>query len=208
MRWHKRLGAYLLAAGLVDEETLSKALDIQRNQAHPKTKIGKLLIEMGMTDDLNIAKTLASQLNIEFIHLKDLKVPREVLLCIIPTSLATSSMIVPISKKGKKLRVAMANPLEQYVIDDLRFITQLDVDIAVAPENEVRDALDKYYINNVDTNLADEKDIDAFLEVIEDERGIDDEDDLQNLIGITEQAPVVKFTNHIIANAIKYRHPY
>jgi type IV pilus assembly protein PilB len=204
MRWHKRLGAYLLAAGLVDEETLSKALDIQRNQAHPKTKIGKLLIEMGMTDDLNIAKTLASQLNIEFIHLKDLKVPREVL-CIIPTSLATSSMIVPISKKGKKLRVAMANPLEQYVIDDLRFITQLDVDIAVAPENEVRDALDKYYINNVDTNLADEKDIDAFLEVIEDERGIDDEDDLQNLIGITEQAPVVKFTNHIIANAIKYR---
>jgi type IV pilus assembly protein PilB len=204
MRWHKRLGAYLLAAGLVDEETLSKALDIQRNQAHPKTKIGKLLIEMGMTDDLNIAKTLASQLNIEFIHLKDLKVPREVL-CIIPTSLATSSMIVPISKKGKKLRVAMANPLEQYVIDDLRFITQLDVDIAVAPESEVRDALDKYYINNVDTNLADEKDIDAFLEVIEDERGIDDEDDLQNLIGITEQAPVVKFTNHIIANAIKFK---
>jgi type IV pilus assembly protein PilB len=204
MRWHKRLGAYLLAAGLVDEETLSKALDIQRNQSHPKTKIGKLLIEMGMTDDLNIAKTLASQLNIDFIHLRDLKIPRDVL-SIIPTSIATSSMIVPVSKKGKKLIVAMANPLEQYVIDDLRFITQLDVDIVVAPESEVRGALDKYYINNVDSNLADEKDIDAFLEIIEDERGLDDVEDIQNLIGITEQAPVVKFTNHIIANAIKYK---
>jgi type IV pilus assembly protein PilB len=204
MRWHKRLGAYLLAAGLVDEETLSKALDIQRNQSHPKTKIGKLLIEMGMTDDLNIAKTLASQLNIDFIHLKDLKISRDVL-SIIPTSTATSSMIVPVSKNGKKLRVAMANPLEQYVIDDLRFITQLDIDIAVAPESEVRSALDKYYINNVDSNLADEKDIDAFLEVIEDERSLDDEEDIQNLIGITEQAPVVKFTNHIIANAIKFK---
>jgi len=204
MRWHKRLGAYLLAAGLVDEDTLSKALEIQRNQAHPKTRIGKLLIEMGMADDLNIAKTLASQLNIDFIHLKDLKIPREVL-AIIPESIATSSMIVPISRKGKKLTVAMANPLEQYVIDDLRFITQLDVDIAVAPENEVRHAIEKYYINNVDRNLADEKDIDAFLEVIEEERSFEDDDDIQNLIGLTAQAPVVKFTNHIIANAIKYK---
>ena len=204
MRWHKRLGAYLLAAGLVDEDTLSKALEIQRNQAHPKTRIGKLLIEMGMADDLNIAKTLASQLNIDFIHLKDLKIPQEVL-AIIPESIATSSMIVPISRKGKKLTVAMANPLEQYVIDDLRFITQLDVDIAVAPENEVRHAIEKYYINNVDRNLADEKDIDAFLEVIEEERSFEDDDDIQNLIGLTAQAPVVKFTNHIIANAIKYK---
>jgi len=204
MRWHKRLGAYLLAAGLVDEDTLSKALEIQRNQSHPKTRIGKLLIEMGMADDLNIAKTLASQLNIDFIHLKDLKIPREVL-AIIPESIATSSMIVPISRKGKKLTVAMANPLEQYVIDDLRFITQLDVDIAVAPENEVRHAIEKYYINNVDRNLADEKDIDAFLEVIEEERSFEDDDDIQNLIGLTAQAPVVKFTNHIIANAIKYK---
>jgi len=206
MRWHKRLGAYLLAAGLVDEETLSKALEIQRNQSHPKTRIGKLLIEMGMADDLNIAKTLASQLNIDFIHLKDLKIPREVL-NIIPESIATSSMIIPISRKGKKLRVAMANPLEQYVIDDLRFITQLDVDIAVAPENEVRHAIEKFYINNVDGNLADEKDIDAFLEVIEDDRSLDtgDDEDIENLIGLTAQAPVVKFTNHIIANAIKYK---
>ena len=204
MRWHKRLGAYLLAAGLVDEDTLSKALEIQRNQSHPKTKIGKLLIDMGMTDDLNIAKTLASQLNIDFIHLKDLKIPREVL-SIIPTSTAVSSMIVPINRKGKKLVVAMANPLEQYVIDDLRFITQLDVDIAVAPENEVRTAIEKYYVNNVEGNLAEEKDIDAFLEVIEDERPHDDDEDIQNLLGLTEQAPVVKFTNHIIANAIKYK---
>jgi type IV pilus assembly protein PilB len=203
MRWHKRLGAYLLAAGLVDEDTLAKALEIQSGQSHPKTKIGKLLIEMGMTDDLNIAKTLASQLNIDFIHLKDMKIPKEVL-NIIPASTAKSSMIIPVSKKNKKLLVAMANPLEQYVIDDLRFMTQLDVDIAVAPEREVRNALDKYY-NNVDADLAAEKDIDAFLEVLEDERVADDDEDIQNLIGLTEQAPVVKFTNHIIANAIKYK---
>jgi type IV pilus assembly protein PilB len=204
MRWHKRLGAYLLAAGLVNEDTLSKALEIQRNQAPPKTRIGKLLIDMGMTDDVNIAKTLASQLNIDFIHLKDIKIPKEVL-GTIPSSIATSSMIIPISKKEKKLRVAMANPLEQYVIDDLRFITNLDVDIAVAPESEVIKAIEKYYINNVDTEVADARDIDTFLEVIEDEKGFDDDEDLQNLIGLTEQAPVVKFTNHIIANAIKYK---
>jgi len=204
VRWHKRLGAYLLAAGLVDEDTLSRALDIQRSQSPPKTKIGKLLIDMGMTDDVNIAKTLASQLNIDFIHLKNLKISKEVL-STISTNTATTSMIIPISKMGKKLVVAMANPLEQYVIDDLRFVTQLDVDIAVAPESEVLAAIDKYYVNNLDDNLVDGKDIDAFLEVIEDEIPVDDDEDIQNLIGLTAQAPVVRFTNHIIANAIKYK---
>ena len=204
VRWHKRLGAYLLAAGLVDDETLSKALDIQRTQSPPKTKIGRLLIDMGMTDDVNIAKTLASQLNIDFIHLKNLKIQNAVLQTI-PASIATSSMIIPISKKEKKLVVAMANPLEQYVIDDLRFITQLDIGIAVAPESEVLAAIDKYYTNNLNDILPDDTDIDAFLEIIEDDKNQDDEDDIQNLIGLTEQAPVVKFTNHIIANAIKLK---
>jgi len=204
VRWHKRLGAYLLSAGLVDEETLSRALDIQRKQSSPKTKLGKLLIDMGMTDDVNIAKTLASQLNIDFVHLKNLKIPQDILNSI-PATTATTSMIVPISRKGKKLIVAMANPLEQYVIDDLRFVSQLDVDIAVAPESEVQAALNRYYVNNVTSNLSEDKDIDAFLEVIEDEKTMDDEEDIQDLIGLTEQAPVVKFTNHIIANAIKYR---
>ena len=170
VRWHKRLGAYLLAAGVVDDETLSRALDIQRTQSPPKTKIGKLLIDMGMTDDVNIAKTLASQLNIDFVHLKNLKIQNNVLHTI-PASIATSSMIVPISKKDKKLVVAMANPLEQYVIDDLRFITQLDIGIAVAPESEVQAALDKYYTNNLDEGLGEDTDIDAFLEIIEDEKG-------------------------------------
>ena len=207
MRWHKRIGAYLLSAGLIDEETLSRALEIQKKQSHPKSKIGKLLIEMGTTDDVNIAKTLASQLNIDYVNLEGLKIPREVLRTISGDT-ATTSLIIPLSKKGKKLVVAMANPLEQYVIDDLRFVTQLDIDIAVAPEGQVRKAIEKYYVNNVNTNLAENKDVDAFLEVISDENvadGADGEDDIQNLIGLTEQAPVVKFTNHIIANAIKYK---
>jgi type IV pilus assembly protein PilB len=203
-RWHKKLGAYLLSSGLVDEETLSRALEIQQNQSYPKTRLGKLLIEMGMTDDVNIAKTLASQLNIDFTHLRNLKIPKEVLQAI-PASIVKTSNIIPISKKGKKLIVAMANPLEQYVIDDLRFITQLDVGIAVAPETEVREAIEKYYTNNLESNVHEDLEIDAFLEIIEEDRIGDEDEDIQNLIGLTEQAPVVKFTNHIIANAIKYK---
>ena len=97
VRWHRKLGAYLLAADLVDEATLDRALEIQRKQVEPKTKIGKLLIEMGMTDDVDIAKTLASQLNINFSHVSNLKIPREVL-SLVPASIAEASMIVPISK--------------------------------------------------------------------------------------------------------------
>jgi len=204
VRWHKKLGAYLLAAGLVDEDTLSRALEIQRGQSYPKTKLGRLLIEMGMTDDVNIAKTLASQLNIDFMHLRNLKIPKEVLGAV-PASIAQTSNIIPVSKKGKKLVIAMANPLEQYVIDDLRFVTHLDVGIAVAPESEVRDAIERYYTNNLQSNVQEDAEIDAFLEIVEEDKIGDDDDDIQNLIGLTEKAPVVKFTNHIIANAIKYK---
>jgi len=204
VRWHKKLGAYLLAAGLVDEDTLARALEIQRGQSYPKTKIGKLLIEMGMTDDVSIAKSLASQLNIDFIHLRDLKIPKEVLQAI-PSSIVKTSLIIPISKKGKRLVVAMANPLEQYVIDDLRFITQYDVGIAVAPETEVQEAIERLYTNNLARNVHEDAEIDAFLEIIEENKTVDEDEDIQNLIGLTEQAPVVKFTNHIIANAIKYK---
>jgi type IV pilus assembly protein PilB len=204
VRWHKRLGAYLLTAGLIDEETLARALEMQRTQNPPKTRIGKLLIEMGLTDDVNIAKTLASQLNLEFLHLNNLKIPKDVIKAI-PASIITASMVIPISKNNKKLVVAMANPLEQYVIDDLRFVTQLDVSVVVSPESEVVSAIEKYYTNNLNSNLSEDSDIDAFLEVVEEEKSHDEDDDLQNLIGLTEQAPVVKFTNHIIANAIKFK---
>ena len=204
VRWHKRLGAYLLAAGLIDEDTLARALELQKKESPPKSKIGKLLIEMGTTDDVSIAKTLASQLNIDYINLENLNIPSEVLRTI-SADTASTSMIIPINRKGKKLVVAMANPLEQYVIDDLRFVTQLDIEIAVAPESQMRKAIEKYYVNNVKSKIREDKDIDSFLEVIADEKVTDDDDDIQNLIGLTEQAPVVKFTNHIIANAIKYK---
>ena len=203
-RWHKRLGVYLLAAGLIDEKTLTKALEIQKAQSPPKTPIGKLFIEMGVTDDVNIAKALASQLNIDFLPLENLKIPSDVI-SIIPASIAISSMVMPISKKGKKLVVAMANPLEQYVIDDLRFITALDVEIAVSPESEIIASIERFYTNNLDSKLSEDADIDSFLEVIADEKAPEEENDIQNLIVLTEQAPVVKFTNHIIANAIRFK---
>jgi type IV pilus assembly protein PilB len=159
---------------------------------------------MGVTDDVNIAKALASQLNIDFLPLENLKIPPDVI-SIIPASIATASMVIPVSKKGKKLVVAMANPLEQYVIDDLRFITALDVEIAVSPESEVIAAIERFYTNNLDSKLSEDAEIDAFLEVITDEKSPEEENDIQNLIVLTEQAPVVKFTNHIIANAIKFK---
>ena len=77
--------------------------------------------------------------------------------------------------------------------------TQLDVEIAVSPESEVIKAIEKFYTNNLDNKLGQDSDIDSFLEIIEDEKSHEDENDIQDLIGLTEQAPVVKFTNHIIA---------
>ncbi len=196
----KKLGQCLIDAGFIDEETLSKALEEQKRT---KKKLGQILTEMGGTDDVEIAKALSSQLNIPFIRLVGLKIPKDIV-SLVPPELAENYLLIPVEQSGKTLQVAMINPLDYYAIDDLRFATQLQIEAAVAPAAELLESIRQHYPKvDLDT-LFKGTSFESSLEVVEKESEETDEDsDVRDLIGLTERAPIITFVNAIIADAIK-----
>jgi type IV pilus assembly protein PilB len=136
-----RLGEYLVMIGLIDKETLNKALNAQKSS---KKKLGEILMDMGVADDVVIAKALAVRLKIPYGRIDKVSIPDDII-SLVPPELAEKYSVIPLRKNGNRLLVAMANPLDLYAIEDLRFYTQLPIDRAVVPMGDVLTAIEKHY---------------------------------------------------------------
>ena len=118
-RTRKKLGDILVEAGLIDQKVLHNALEIQKVQ---KKRIGQILINMGEATDEEIAKALAHQLKIPFMHLGQVKIEPETI-ALVPPEIVENYLLIPIRKTEQGLLVAMVNPMEINALEDLRFIT-------------------------------------------------------------------------------------
>lgn len=195
-----RLGEILVKSGLIDEKTLTKALEIQKTQ---KKRLGQILVDMGVADEVIIAKTLATQLKIPYGRLKKVKIAKEVI-GLVPAELAENHLVIPIKKRGNSLLVAMSNPLDLYALDDLRFFTQTRIDVAVVPEGDILDAIGRHYPkSDLRRSLESGPDIDGEIEVIQERDP--DEKEAHELLVLTELPPIVRFTNSVLADAIKLK---
>jgi type IV pilus assembly protein PilB len=196
----KKLGECLVETGLIDEKTLAKALEIQKVQ---KKKIGQILIDMGVADDQEIAKALATQLMIPFLHLSRVEIPQEII-SLVPAEVAENYLLIPVKRTEKGLLVAMANPLDLYAVDDLRFLTQMTIDIAAASQGEILQVIERYYPKqDLERDFDSEPDIDRGIEVIPPIKK--EEKDVEDLMTLTERPPVVRFTNALLADAIRLK---
>ncbi len=199
----KKLGECLVEAGLIDNKTLEQALQVQRVQ---KKKIGQILIDMGVADELTIAKALASQLKIPLIRLGKMDIPKEII-SLIPSDLAENHLVVPVKETETGLLVAMANPLDLFAIDDLRFVTQKRINIAIAPEGDILRAIERHYPqNDLEKDLDSGPAIDEGIEIIQ-RKEMEEKDltDIQEMLDLTERPPVVRFANAVIADAVKLK---
>ncbi len=196
-----RLGEYLVKIGLINEETLNEALKIQKSG---KKRLGEVLMDMGVADDVVIAKALAVRLKIPYGRIDNASIPKDIT-SLIPPELAENHQVIPLRKKDNRLLVAMANPLDLYALEDLRFYTQLPIDRAVAPSSDLVKAIEKHYPKQgSEMNLAlefgtGEEDI----EVIE--RKKEKETPIRELQDLGDLPPIVKFVNSVISNAIKLK---
>ena len=153
----------MLQANLIDSKTLEAALEIQKTQ---QKKIGQILVDMGVTDDEQIAKALASQLKIPFIRLNDVQIPQEVI-DLVPQDMAENYLLVPVKAVKKQLVIAMANPLEFHALDDLRFVTQMSIFVTVAPQGDILSAIHKYYPRRgLDKDLGPDMGIAETIEIV------------------------------------------
>lgn len=139
-----RLGDALVKDGMISEEQLQKALELQKGSGR---KLGETLIDAGMVTEENIAKVLSKQLGYESIDLQNIAISKDVLDLVTP-SVLKKNRVIPIEYAPDNmniLRVAMADPLDLDAMDDISIITGCQVEPLVSTPRSVMLAIDRFY---------------------------------------------------------------
>ena len=143
-REKKRIGDMLINENVITQEQLEKALPIAKEK---HKKIGETLIELGFTNELEIAKALSQQLGLELVNVSAINIPEEVQNLVSETVLRKHVMIPYAFDKNNAnvVHVAMADPMDMVALDDFSIVTNLQVEPAVATGRDILLTLDKYY---------------------------------------------------------------
>ncbi|MFQ5966296.1 MAG: GspE/PulE family protein [Acidimicrobiia bacterium] len=176
----------LLDAGVIDQETLTEALEKQKESNAP---IGRVLVEEGMVAERDLVRVLAENIGIEFVDLEEMTVDPAAA-SIIPESLATRYGAIPIGFEDGKLVVAMADPGNVLAIDDIRALSGTEVIPKVATRSDVEGAIRR--LGALDESVTDLAELAA---------GDVETDDLGIIEAAAEDAPVVKLVNTLITRA-------
>jgi len=137
----KKLGDMLKEAGLIDDFQLESALSHQRNWGG---KLGSIFIELEFIREEDLARIIAEKLRTPYINVFDPEIPENVVRLIKP-EIAKKYHVIPARRDKGMLMLAMSDPLDIEAIDEIRFITGLNIKPSLALESEIRDAIKKYY---------------------------------------------------------------
>jgi len=135
------LGERLLKKGLLTEEQLELAL---REQTSTGALLGNVLHSLGFVSQEAIIETLAQEAGVECIKIKEYDVS-DTAIKLVPEAFARKHKIIPLSVDNGTIKVAMANIFDVAVIDELQGLTKYYVDVAAATEDDIREALNRYY---------------------------------------------------------------
>ncbi len=190
-----RLGELLVRNKLITEKQLTTALEDQKTAGG---RLGASLVKLGFLQEEDLAAFLSRQYGVPSINLSEFEIDPGIIK-LIPAEVVQKYHLIPVNRAGATLIVAMSDPSNIFAIDDIKFMTGYNVEVVVAADASLKQAIDKYYDQSAsfDDVMGDLDDID--LEVVDDE----DQIDLNALQQATEDAPVVKLVNLILTDAIK-----
>ncbi len=195
----KPLGQLLKEMELVTEGQIQEALAMQRQKGGA---IGDILIALGYINREELLLALGAQMGMDVINLEEMELADEVL-DKVPATVAKAYNIIPISFENNLLTVAMANPHDIAVLDELRYMTHCEVKGAVAGEEAVGAALEKYYAHKTESLakvLGQLGDGELQFEEIKDAKKKGGAYNVEEMINA---APVVKLLNLVLLTAIK-----
>jgi len=191
----QRLGELLVRENLISLAQLQKAQDEARRTGQ---RIGAALVRTGAIDESKLTDFLSKQYAIPSINLADFEIDEEVLQ-LVPRETCEKHLLIPVNRAGASLIVAMADPSNIPAIDDIKFLTGYNVDGVLAPESQIRDAIEKYY----GPTISYEKVMEGFDESEIDFEVMEDEGNVVDLERAADEAPVVRLVNLILIDAIK-----
>jgi type IV pilus assembly protein PilB len=195
-----KLGEMLIKAGLLTPQRLQEALEYQKSNGG---KLGLNLVKLGFVKDEDLTRILSQQYGVPSIHLPKVEID-DAVVKLIPSEVAQKYLIMPVSRSGSTLTIAMVDPTNVFAMDDIKFMTGYNVEPVVCSETAIKEAIDRYYgsihaleLKKVMDEMAHEEE--QNLELLDE----DEEVDLAKLEASTEEAPVVRLVNLILTDSIK-----
>jgi type IV pilus assembly protein PilB len=192
-----RLGELLVREKLITPLQLQGAVEQQRKSGG---RLGHHLTKLGYVQENELTAFLSQQYGVPSINLSDFDIDPEVLK-LVPKEVVVRHQLIPVNRAGQNLIIAMADPSNIYAIDDVKFVTNLNIDVVVASEPAIAEAIEKYYTSNVSFE-------DVMLDFADDDEEfeLDDVEEDLNVLDLERSAgdaPVVKLVNLILLDAIR-----
>ena len=200
----EKLTSLLIDKGLLKKEDLEKALSVQKEKGG---SLSDILVDSGYISKEDLMIVLSQELGIPPINLSRYKIEPSVLK-IIPQKTAKYYRILPLSRMGDTLMIAITDPLNIFITDDIKTLTGFKISPVLTTEKDIKEALKQYYGESATT---------AVERIVESMKGADDikvieavtregaSDSSSDLLRMTQEAPVVKISNLLLAEGVNLR---
>src|SRR4051812_31206391 len=196
----QRLGDLLVREKVITPEQLDQAMKAQK--APPNGRLGSILVKLGFLTDEDVTNFLSRQYGVPAINLSFFEIDSAVVK-LIPQDTAKRYQILPLSRVGASLTIAMVDPTNVFAMDDIKFMTGFNIEPVVASEVAIMEGIEKAYaagkeeenLENIMASMGDEADV----ELAADEA----EASLAELEKGAEEAPIVKLVNLILTDSVK-----
>ncbi len=197
-----RIGELLVKAGRITPQQLQEGLARQKKEG---VRLGEALVSLNVLKESELVEFLAQQFGVPAVDL-DRVPPDKSLLEKVGVEICRKYTMVPVQRNGAKITVATADPTHLIALDEIKFKTGYGAEPVIAAESAIKRVLDQHFgsqraieIKNVLNEMQGEPALDASLEVLEEEENLD----LEAIEKESEEAPVVRFVNLILTDAIR-----
>jgi type IV pilus assembly protein PilB len=195
----ERLGELLVKESAITPEQLEQAQKLQREKGG---RLGSALIKLGFLNETEVTTFVSRQYGIPAVNLAYCEIDPAVVK-LIPYEVAKRYQVLPLSRVGPALTVALVDPTNVFALDDIKFMTGYNVEPVVASESEIKEGIERAYSTKQEDNLES---VVASLDGAESDLEIQEaeaEMNLEDLERAADQAPIVKLVNMILTEAVK-----
>lgn len=193
----ERLVNILTENKILTPDQLNKALEVQRREGG---RLSNILVSLEFVKEKDLMLALSKSLNIPPINLSKLNIKPEVVKTI-PEHVARHYQLIPISRIGDNLTVAVSDPLNIFALDDIRALTNYKVKSVLSTEDDIKEAIHRYYSKKAEEIVRDVIENKALkVEMVEEEKK---ELNTKRLLEMINEAPVVKITNMLLREGVQ-----
>jgi len=188
--------------GLIDDLQYEEVLSEHKRNNEP---VFQILQNFGILDADSILQAMANQLSAEVISLRNRDIPKEVI-ALFPGAQARALECLPIEDDGSTVKVAVVDPLNPSRMDEIGYVMKRDVQLVLVDPVEIKKGIEKYYADDGGGNFADLlKEIGGDEEIAQEVRQLEEQDDETIMAQLADAAPIVKFVNMVLFQAVKDR---